>query len=89
MRTRTLTLQARLDGQYKRPDVLGIPVLTQDQILTAWSTYGDEAMCARWERVCHQHKINNIRHNAGMMTHAQYDRALSRTVRRMENIQYW
>ena len=86
---RTLTLQARIDGQHKRTDVLGIPALTQDQARDAWNSVGNAAMYGRLARLAQYHKLNNTRHRAGVIGDVQFDRALGRTMLRLKNIQYW
>ena len=79
MRTNTLTLQDRLNGKCKRAEVMGIPALTIEQGCDAWNTHGTAAM----------HKLNDIRRKAGAITDTQFNRSLSRTVRRLSNMQYW
>ena len=89
MRTNTLTLQDRLGGKYKRAEVRGIPALTVDQARDAWGTYGADTMFGRITRLEQQHRRAYIRHKAGVITDAQYNRSVSRTMLRLRNIQYW
>ena len=89
MRTNTLTLQARIDGQHKRTDVLGIPALATEQARDAWNTHGAAAMRCRITRLEQQHKLNDIRHKAGVITDTQFNRSMSRTLLRLRNIRYW
>ena len=84
---KTLTLQDRSDGKCKRTEVLGIPALTPEQGKAQRNTHGAAAMHSRIRRLEHQHKLNDIRHKAGVITDAQYNRSVSRNMRRLRNIQ--